>query len=100
MNEADIRRYFEEVLTDEMAEDLLVKSTAEAMLTKLSHCRETKGVCGWHLPENTSERLTKALMEKVNQPITEDTMLDVINLAAMIRLRITIYGESNEQKNT
>lgn len=87
-----LHHFFSDVLPDSMAEDLLVRSTASAMQSKLRLCRELQGKTGWHTDACTSEDLIQSLRDAVAGELNEGRLIDIINLAAMIRLRHMVYG--------
>lgn len=76
----------------ETADNLLVGETMEAMQARLAECRD-QGKGGWHNPSTTTESLMTSL---VNELSTDNpNMIDIINFAAMIRMRKELYGEGN-----
>jgi transposase-like protein len=86
-----VRQFFEMVLPDNMADDLLVRSTAEAMRAKLKESRE-KGKTGWHTDARSLASLTVELTRLLDRPLTPENLVDIINVASMMRLRQLIYA--------
>ena len=95
-----LTHFFQEVLSDSIAEDLLVQATARAMQAKLRHSREQRGRHGWHTKEVTTLELETELRAKMTEYFSQvsysDNLIDIVNLAAMIRLRNQIYGGGHE----
>lgn len=75
-------------LGDEEADELLANAVRELMLFQLSIKRQ-KGRGGWHTGSCTNAKLKSMLIDHV----AKGDMVDVINLAAMIHLRLMIYGD-------
>lgn len=80
-------------LSDQQCDDLLVQLTARAMTTKLRRCREFDMKSGWQSTQTSNAALLKELEELSAQPLTEGNIVDMINLLAMIRVRLMLYGE-------
>lgn len=76
-------------VTEELIDFIMVEETAIAMLEKLSRKR-AEGKKGWshrHTVKNVD------LLKMLQEHIHKGDMIDVINIAAMIRARNTLYGE-------
>lgn len=80
-------------LSDQQADELLVNITCRGMSAKLRRSREMEGKHGWQSDIVCNQDLMALAHQKLQEPTTEAQLLEVINLLAMIRTRILIYGE-------
>jgi len=87
-----LAQFFEGQLTSEQADDLLVISTTSAMALALKEEREVKGRSGWHTTAVTNDQLYNRLQANLYEPRSLKSLSDIINLAAMLRVRMEVYG--------
>ena len=87
-----LKRFFDTVLPDAMADDLLVRSTAQAMHAKLRLSREERGKGGWHTDSCENAVLWEMVQSHLDKGMDPDNLIDLINLLGMMRLRTMIYG--------
>lgn len=80
---------FVESTTNEQADLAMVESVAQAMRNKLSKKRND-GRGGWY---KLHEVNNKKLIEMLKKHVDKGDMVDVLNLAAMIHVRIELYGD-------
>ena len=88
-----IVQFFQSELSDDLADDLLVRSTAMAMSRKLEKCRVEKGRGGWHTDRACNSDLEQGVYGHFEKPLDAENITDLINLLAMMRMRLMVYGE-------
>lgn len=94
-----LAQFFEAQLSSEQADDLLVISTTSAMALTLKEEREVKGRSGWHTSAITNDQLYQRLQANLFEPRSMKSLTDIINIAAMLRIRMEIYGSQGALPN-
>lgn len=85
--------FIQQDVTDQQAEDLLITLTSRAMHARLRRDREVEKKVSWHHPEQTNAKLLVQLEEASSVPLTEHSIVEMINLLAALRARMMVYGE-------
>lgn len=87
-----IQQFFAGQLASEQADDLLVISTTSAMALTLKEEREAHGRSGWHTEQMTNDWFYRRLEANLYEPRSMKSLTDIIILAAMLRVRLEVYG--------
>lgn len=88
-----LHQFFENVLPDTMADDLLVRSTASSMLQRLRLIRGDGG-SGWYAESTSNSNLRTRLTALASgEPLSLEGIEEILCITAMMRLRLLVYGD-------